>query len=152
MNQIMKASSLEIVQNRMEIIHPSHFDLFVAKVLSWYQVSTAAHDNENSEEFINHNYIPNVFSLFEYPGVIGEQIYFMFLDSETQNRMDNFNESYPVAKDAAMRLINDDDAVTRFRMQLDVKEVLNVYRMFYCYQDDAHDSSEYYNPYTTEVW
>ena len=152
MDQIMKASSLEIVKKRMEIIHPTNFDQFVAKVLSWYQVSAAAHDNKNSEGFINYDCIPNVFSLFEYPGVVGEQIYFMFLDSQTQNRMDKFNESYLVAKDAAMRQINDDNAVTRFRMQFDVKEVLDVYRLFYCYQDDAHNSSEYYNPYTTEVW
>lgn len=34
----------------------------------------------------------------------------------------------------------------------DVISILNVYHLFYCYRDDAHPRTRYYNHFSKEVW
>lgn len=34
----------------------------------------------------------------------------------------------------------------------DVVSILNAYHLFYCYRDDAHPRTRYFNHFTKEVW
>lgn len=118
MNGVMKVSDLEKVQKQMKIIQGDVFMEFAAQVIHWYQ-----QDLLKTHIVRNNEIPPNLFQLFEHPGLDDRPLISLF-----KGQRDN-----PEA-------------------QQDVAAVLNAYRMFYIYQDDAHPFVRYYNHFGGDVW
>jgi hypothetical protein len=148
MLQMIKGSELQNVERNMRVIDSDSFDQFVTKMIHWYQCQT--HNdffrNDTARE------IPNVFDLFNYPGSYGEQVLYLFMDSEKNRRMDLFGESPSEAEDKVVRQMDNKDDLLYERMMGDAISVMDAYRLFYMYRDDVHNTSIYYNKFTVEVW
>lgn len=148
---LMRLDRQNQIRDKMEIIHEEYFGQFVAGVILWYQ-----HQISHPTVYFEHKWLepkpPNLFNMFEYPNLYTDTIVNLFVESDAQKIMIDDERPYHEARDIAVDTFNNANLHYRDQMNHDVSAVLDGYHMFYCYQDDAFDLTNFHNPYVKEVW
>lgn len=141
-------SEQKLLSLRMALIDRECLDQFVVGLLLWYQDYKPVLFT-GSEEV---NDVPNLFELFEYSSY-NELITHQFVLSDIAKTMREIEEAdYNTVEQNAFDVFN-----SRYHdffdvMVMDCRTVLDAYNLFYCYQDDAHNKADFFNPYLKEVW
>ena len=144
--QLYQAKSL---MNLLHMIEPEEFDHFVVSILRWYE-ERSKHSVEFHEDIPTS--APNVFQLFEYTGDAEEMVINRFINSDTRRVMDAEGIGFELAEESAVRAYNDRLENNYPLMVSDVFTVLDQYKLFYMYQDDASIHPIYRNQCLKEVW
>jgi hypothetical protein len=155
-NEIMQMNTLSELKKQLSGIHEVYFEQFIVSVLSWYQyeVISPANKWETFDRRVISDYQPpNIFHLFEYPNLEAETIINQFIMSDAEFRQDEYpGLEFKQAKTDSIYAFNNVYKDVYDYMGHDVHLVLDAYRLFHCFQDDAMEKGVYYNQCLTEVW
>lgn len=154
--QIINMEAFNNLQRRLKGIHKHHFEQFVVSVLSWYQMEVTTPPNKwNTFEgrVLQDHYPPNLFDIFEYPNLDSDTIINQFILSDTLFRQEEYPElDFEEAKSNAIFAFNQIYHDILDHMLDDISLVLNEYRLFHCYLDDANFKGNFINQPFVEVW
>ena len=145
---IMKFQTLANLNYSM--LHKDCLEQFVVSVLIWYQQYEPI--RFRSSEGINQ--VPNIFNIFECPSAHGDSIINLFIESDIRKTsiLEERALDLPHIRMNSIEAFNNSFEHIYLHMIEDIRTVLDAYRLFYCYEDDATVKGKYFNPYVKEVW
>ena len=147
-HNIMKFETLDNLN--YSLVHKDCLEQFVISVLIWYQQYEPVRFQTNE----GLNLVPNIFNIFEYPSAHGDSIINLFIESDMRKTslLEGAAADLPEIKVRSIEAFNSSFEHIYLHMIEDIRTVLDAYRLFYCYEDDAIVKGKYFNPYVKEVW